>query len=194
MAAEPARQDRERRGAPTLSVIHPTEASRRTPLAVAIGAAAIFSIAAGSIHAATIHDQFQESWLYGISFVAFAVGQIGWGFLAARYPSRPLLLVGLAGNALVMVIWALTRMAGAFVGPFAKVAIPVGFPDAFATTLEGLAVVSCVAGLVASRSRRTLRRPAAAGVWVTAAAIAVPLATLAILSQLGVLPSLTPSY
>ena len=196
MAAQPEhRENRAPHGRAQISVIDaPRGVDRRALWVLAVSAAAIFSIGAGTIHAATISDQFQQYRLYGITFVAFAIGQIGWGLLAARFPSRPLLVLGLVGNALVFVLWTLTRTVGSFVGPFAHIAMPVGFPDAVATTFEGLAVANCIAGLVVSRRPRQTSRTLAAGVWITAAAIAVPLATLAILSQIGLLPSLPPSY
>jgi len=195
MAAEPARPDVEDSRIPiALSVLRPRGVPRRAPWVLALCAAALFSIGAGAIHAATIRDQFAESTLYGLTFIAFAVGQIGWGFLALRWPSRVLAAIGLAGNAAVMAIWALTRTVGGLVGPAAGTKLPVGFADAVATTLEGLAVVGAVVAVAASRRRGEVSRRTAAGVWITAAAIAVPLATLAILSQLGALSSLPPAY
>ena len=55
----------------------PFTSRRRSLWATLLGAAALFSAGAGAIHAATVSYQFGESTLYGITFVTFAVGQIG---------------------------------------------------------------------------------------------------------------------
>jgi hypothetical protein len=162
-------------------------------VATELGAAAWFSLGAGVIHAATVSYQFSESTLYGLSFVAIAVGQIGWAALIVAFPSRGLAILGIVGNAAVIALWAISRTSGVPVGPVSGSPLPVGFPDAVATTLEGLIVCACVAALVVSHGDRLASTASRAWVWGGAAAVAVPLATLAVLSQAGVLTSLPPA-
>ena len=104
-------------------------------LAAVLAAAGLFSLGAGVIHAATIDYQFSESTLYGLTFVAFAVGQIGWWALATTFPSRTLAVLGILGNAMVLTIWVVTRTAGPPIGPEAGGPLPVTFPDAVATNV-----------------------------------------------------------
>ena len=133
------------------------------------------------------------STLYGLTFVAFAVGQIGWGLLAASFPSRPVAIIGALGNATVFATWVITRTVGVPSGPLAGAPLPAGFADAVATTLEGLAVVAAIAAFVASWRRGAASRRARVAILVIAATVAIPLATLAVLSQAGVVPALPPS-
>ena len=99
-------------------------------------------------------------------------------------------MLGILGNAMVFTIWVVTRTAGPPIGPEAGGPLPVTFPDAVATTLEGLAVVTGIVALIPSmRDRVASIRP-----WATmltlAAIVAIPLWTLAVLSQAGVLTGL----
>src|SRR5437764_13152371 len=68
---------------------------RGTMFAAVLAAAGMFSLGAGVIHAATIDYQFSGSTLYGLTFVAFAVGQIGWWALVTAFPSRSLAVLGI---------------------------------------------------------------------------------------------------
>jgi hypothetical protein len=102
-------------------------------------------------------------------------------------------VVGALGNAAVFATWVITRIAGVPSGPLAGAPLPAGFADSVATTLEGLAVVAALAALAASW-RLSARSPRArAAILIAAAGIAIPLATLAVLSQAGVIPALPPS-
>ena len=153
----------------------------------------MFALGAGAIHAATIRYESTVSALFGAAFVAMAVGQIGWFVLVTTFPRKWIALAGILGNAAVIGIWALTRTVGAPVGPYASTPLPVGFPDAVATTLEGLAVVAGTGALALSRRARTVSAPVRSGIVVAAYVITVPLATLAVLAQTGVLASLPAS-
>jgi hypothetical protein len=113
--------------------------------------------------------------------------------LAAAFPSRPMAILGALGNAAVFATWVITRTVGVPSGPLAGGTLTAGFPDSVATTLEGLAVVAAVGALLASRLRRTTGSRARVTILVAAAAVAIPLATLAVLSQAGILPALPPS-
>jgi hypothetical protein len=195
MAAQP--EHRENRPPYAGAQITVVEAARRVDRRAlwvsAIAAAGVFSVGAGAIHASAASYQMRVSPLYGLTFVAFAIGQIGWGMLAAAFPSRAMAILGALGNAAVFATWVITRTVGVPSGPLAGGTLTAGFPDSVATTLEGLAVVAAVGALLASRRRRTAGSGARMTILVAAAAVAIPLATLAVLSQAGILPALPPS-
>jgi hypothetical protein len=150
----------------------------------------VLSLGAGAIHASTVSYQFSESTLYGWTFVTFAVGQIGWGPLVSAFPSRWLAVAGILGNAAVFVIWVITRTAGAPLGPSAGAPLPATFPDSVATTLEGLAVVTGLAGIALSFQGRRASVAARSGVLASALVVSVPLTTLAVMTQAGLITSL----
>ena len=106
------------------------------------------SMSAALIHFAVIQQHLADYWVYGWFFVVVATGQLAWALLAVLRPTRPLLLAGAVGNALVVVAWVVTRVYGALVGPEATSRAAVGFGDLASTLLEVVIVVGCVAGLV----------------------------------------------
>jgi hypothetical protein len=194
MAAQPEKRDElKSHGRSQLALVTAARrADRRAVWVSAITAAGVFSVGAGAIHASATSYQMGVSALYGLTFVAFAVGQIGWGLLAAAVPSRPMAVVGAVGNAAVFATWVITRIAGVPSGPLAGAPLPAGFADSVATTLEGLAVVAALAAL--ATWHRGARSPhARAAILIAAGGIAIPLTTLAVLSQAGVIPALPPS-
>ena len=105
------------------------------------------SMSAALIHFAVIQQHLADYWVYGWFFVVVATGQLAWALLAVLRPTRPLLLAGAVGNALVAVAWVVTRAYGALVGPEATSRAAVGFGDVASTLLEVAIVVGCVAGL-----------------------------------------------
>ena len=105
------------------------------------------SMSAALIHFAVIQQHLADYWVYGWFFVVVATGQLAWALLAILRPTRPLLLAGAVGNALVVVAWVVTRVYGALVGPEATSRAAVGFGDVASTLLEVAIVVGCVAGL-----------------------------------------------
>jgi len=149
----------------------PFTSRRRSLWATLLGAAALFSAGAGAIHAATVSYQFGESTLYGITFVTFAVGVV-------NVPDPSAAFTVIDGEA---------RTVGAPLGPAAGAALPATFPGSVATTLEGLAVAGGVAALALSARDRAAGAARRAGVWIGAAIVAIPLATMAVLTQLGVI-------
>lgn len=94
------------------------------------------SAGAAAIHGAVIGEHFRESALYGWFFMLAALAQLAWAVLLARRPERDLLLAGALGNSLVILLWALTRIAGLPLGPEPWRPETVGPPDALATLLE----------------------------------------------------------
>jgi hypothetical protein len=96
--------------------------------------------------------------------------------------ARWLLWAGVAGNALVVITWIVTRTDSALVGPAATTPERAGFGDLVATVMQVLVVASCLALL----SRRRVR----AGWWaeqarVIAALAVVPFLVSALYSAVG---------
>jgi hypothetical protein len=143
---------------------------------------ALLSIGAAVIHFAVVAEHFDEWWLTGTFFLALGVFQLVWALLVLQAPSPLLYLAGAAANALVVVLWIVSRTSGVPVGPEAGEAEAVALPDSLATAFE----VVLIAILFLLLSRRTtlqttarLGRPAAS--WA-AAAIVAALTALALVS------------
>jgi len=145
---------------------------------------ALLSIEAAVIHFAVVAQHFDEWWLTGTFFVLVALFQLAWALLVLRAPSRPFYLAGAVTNALVVVLWIVSRTNGVPVGPGAGEAEPVALPDTLATAFEVVLVVVLVAllsGQTAPGTSRLVRRSAVswAGAVVVAALTALALVTIA---------------
>ena len=90
-------------------------------------------------------------------------------------PSRSLLVVGLVGNALVVLVWLASRTIGLPIGPEAGAAEPAAFVDVLSTILE-IAIVAGAAGLLLRGRPTTSVRGLT--VWLGLAALVVVLAIL----------------
>jgi hypothetical protein len=85
-----------------------------------------------------------EQWLgYGVFFFAVAVLQVMYSMaLAVNPPDRTLLWVGIGGDSLIIVGWAITRTVGIpFFGPMAGEVLPVGLLDGLAQILGAIQIV-----------------------------------------------------
>jgi hypothetical protein len=84
-----------------------------------------------------------EQWLgYGVFFVTAAVLQVMYSMVLAVTPPRRIVLwLGIAGNALIIVMWGITRTAGIPFGPMAGEVLPVGLLDALAQIFVVLQIV-----------------------------------------------------
>jgi hypothetical protein len=83
-------------------------------------------------------------WLgYGVFFFTVAVLQVMYSMaLAVSPPNRALLWLGIVGNSLVVVTWAITRTIGIpFFGPMAGVVLPLGLLDGLAQLLAIVQIV-----------------------------------------------------
>jgi hypothetical protein len=140
----------------------------------AVPVLAALAAAAGLVHGAAAPSHVAESAAHGLFFVVVATAQLGWAAaLLVRRPSRPLLAAGVAGNAAVAGVWAVTRAGGAE---------PVGLADAMCTAWE-VAVVAVGGALVARPAAGDRATPppspwARAGSGVSAAVLG--LATVAV--------------
>ncbi len=106
--------------------------------------AAWLSMSAALIHFAVIKQHFEEYQLYGWFFVVVATAQLVWAVLVVVRPSRPLLVGGALGNALVAGTWVLTRTYGSLIGPDATRPATAGFGDILSTIFEVGLVLAAV--------------------------------------------------
>jgi hypothetical protein len=97
---------------------------------------ALTSLAAAAIHFAVTGDHFQEGVAIGLFFAILAWAQVLWAVGILLAPSRLLLAAGIAGNLVVVVIWAVSRTTGLPFGAEAGTPEPVGAADVAATVLE----------------------------------------------------------
>jgi hypothetical protein len=105
---------------------------------------AALSLLAAAVHLWVMPEHLEEWWGYGAFFLVLAVAQGMYGLGLLRWPSRPFLLLGVAGNLAVAILWLVTRTTGIpLLGPHAGEVEGVGVLDLACT----LAEVGIVAGL-----------------------------------------------
>jgi hypothetical protein len=151
---------------------------------------ALLSGAAAIIHFAVIGQHLRESWLFGAFFAVAALAQLAWALLAMARPSQRVWLAGAVGNAVVIVVWIVSRTLGLPLGAEAGHAEPVGFADALSTAYEVLLVVGATT-LARSTPRMQLRlRWARIAAWAVGVVV-VPLTLLAVLNAVGALSPLS---
>ena len=105
-------------------------------------AAATLSLLAALIHLWVVPEHFEEWWGYGAFFLVAAASQVLYAPLVLAWPTRMVLLLGIAGNLAIVALYLLTRTVGIPVfGPGAGEVEGFGFVDACATSSEvGIAV------------------------------------------------------
>jgi hypothetical protein len=151
--------------------------------------AALGSAGAASIHLAVAKMHFDEYTLFGLFFVGSGIAQLAWPIWLLFRRWRPLLVLGAAGNALIVALWGVDRIWGLPLGPTPWKPDPIGFGDTVTSGFEVLVVFACVALL--ARGRGGVLR-AAPMVALTVSALV--LTTLSLLSVIGVGSSfLTPT-
>jgi hypothetical protein len=150
---------------------------------------ALLSAGAAAIHFAVVKMHFDEYTLFGIFFVGAGVAQLAWGLWLVVRPSRPLLVLGALGNALIVALWGVDRIWGLPLGPEHWKPEPVGFGDGVTAAFELLLVTGCIA-VLGRGGRRPMRTRAAVALTLAVAA----LTALSLLSVLAVGSSfLTPT-
>jgi hypothetical protein len=108
----------------------------------------LYTVAALSLVAALIHlwvmpEHFEEWWGYGAFFLVAAVAQVVYVPLLVRWPNRSVLLLGIAGNSAIVLLYLLTRVVGIpLFGPEAGEVEGVGIIDLCATSSEAAIVVA----------------------------------------------------
>ena len=96
-------------------------------------------------------------------FIGAAIAQLVAAMSLTMTRDRRVLLAIAAGNAVVIVMWALSRTVGLPIGPTPGIAESVSLPDVLATIAEA-AIVTLSIALAA------IRRPLPVGRWTTGAA------------------------
>ena len=124
-------------------------------------ALALLSIGAAVIHFVVTPGHWDEYWGQGLFFIIAAVAQLLWAVWILVAPSRPLYLLGAAGNAAIVVLWVVTRTAGIPAGPGAGEREAVEFADTLATVFEVLLVIGALA-LARTAPPRPIRWPVGA--------------------------------
>jgi hypothetical protein len=132
-------------------------ASRGTAATLALRAAAALSLLAAAMHLWVVPEHFEEWWGYGAFFVVLAVAQGLYALVLLRWPSRAFLLLGVASNLAVAILWLVTRTTGMpLLGPHAGETEGVGVLD-LACTLGEVGIVAGL-GALAMRGLPTERR------------------------------------
>lgn len=155
------------------------------PIRAVYAALAVTSLAVAGIHFAVMAEHFDEYFLFGLFFSVVAWLQALWALGIVASPGRPLLLAGLAGNALVVVVWLVSRTTGLPIGPEAGTPEPSAFLDVLSTVLE-VGIVVVVATLLLRR--RTSKEPRAGGpaaLAVVGLALALIVLTTAAVASVG---------
>jgi hypothetical protein len=140
-----------RTNADPMSAIARTDAD--PGVSVAQASLAALSMAAAAIHFAVMGEHFAEYVAFGVFFSVVAWSQALWVVGVIVLPSRRLLLVGLVGNALVILVWLFSRTTGLPIGPEAGAPEPAAFVDVLSTILE--VVIVAGTGMLLLRGRPT---------------------------------------
>jgi hypothetical protein len=118
----------------------------------ALYVAAALSLVAALIHLWVTPEHFEEWWGYGAFFLVAALAQALYTPLVLVWPTRVVLLGGIAGNLAIVVLYLLTRTVGIpLFGPGAGETEGIGFIDLYATASE----VGIAAALGAALLRET---------------------------------------
>lgn len=105
---------------------------------------AVLSAAVGTIHLFVAGSHFDYYWAHGAFFVAVGLSQIAWAGLVWAFPTRFLLIAGVAGNGVVIGTWAMSRAIGAPFGPRPWTPEAIAYIDLLATGFEVLIVAWAV--------------------------------------------------
>ena len=139
---------------------------------------AALSAGAAAIHFAVVFEHFAQYTPYGVFFLVISWAQLIWPAVLLWRPSRPWMWLGIAGNAIVIAVYAASRTVGLPFGPDVHHAESVGALDVVSCVLEFGLIVGCAALLwrPSLADRPVTRRGAVARV---AALVAVPAAVIA---------------
>jgi hypothetical protein len=108
--------------------------------------AADLSLAAGIAHALVTPEHWEEWIGYGAFFVAATAAQVGFAGIVLRWPTKPVLLAGIGGNAFLLLFYAYTRLVGVPLGPAIGTTEGVALIDLATKAAElGLVVVLAAA-------------------------------------------------
>jgi hypothetical protein len=144
-----------------------------------LGALAALSVGAAAIHFAVVFEHFAQYTPYGVFFLVISWAQLIWPAVLLWRPSRPWMWLGIAGNAIVIAVYAASRTVGLPFGPDVHHAESVGALDVVSCVLEFGLIVGCAALLwrPSLAERPVARRGAVAR---AAALAAVPATVIAV--------------
>jgi hypothetical protein len=143
-----------------------------------LGGLASLSVGAAAIHFAVVFEHFAEYTLYGAFFLVISWAQVIWPVVLLWRLSRLWLWLGIAGNAIVIAVYAASRTVGLPFGPDLHSPESVGALDVTSCVLEFGLIAACAALLWRPSlvDRPVRHRGAVARV---AALAAVPVAVIA---------------
>jgi hypothetical protein len=124
---------------------------RRTPSDLPVSSALRFAsaacVVAAGIHVAVAPEHFRESALYGAFFVTAAACQLAGAATLLLVRSRLFTSFVAVGNAVIVLLWLVTRVVGIPVGPQAGEVERFQLLDISASTAEAAVVVCCALAL-----------------------------------------------
>lgn len=167
------------------SIQRPPTARLAWPIPAVYSALAVTSLAASGIHFAVMGEHFDEYFAFGLFFSVVAWLQALWALGVVVAPTRSLLAAGLIGNAVVAVVWAVSRTTGLPIGPEPGTPEPAAFLDVLSTVLEAGIVAGTAALLVRRRPPRESRGGPGASLMVAGFALALVLLTTAAVASGG---------
>jgi hypothetical protein len=116
-------------------------------------AAAFLSVGAGYVHLAYTESHWEDWWAYGLFFLATGIAQLLFAPLILRWPSRPLIAIGIAGNLAIVGMYVWSRTEGIPFGPHTGVVEQAAAPD-LATTAGEILLVVLLLLMIGSVARR----------------------------------------
>lgn len=146
---------------------------------------ALISASAGLIHLAVLGEHLRENVMFGVFFAAAGTFQLVWALLVPIWRARVILLGGVLGNAMIIVLWSLSRTTGLPLGPEAGVAEPVGLPDTLTVIYESVVVVGTAVVLTRGHPNLHVSSRAIRAVAWAVLLVVLPLTLLGILRGVG---------
>lgn len=146
-------------------------AATKTDSKLAVRLAALASLGGATIHFAVIPTHWREWMPAGVFFLSIALFQLVWARLALTRTTALVLAGGIAINVGALVLWAVSRTAGAPFGPHAGEAELVQAADLCALLLQIYVVMG--AGWALYRGRRGQPIPAFGNAVVLLGAIVI---------------------
>jgi hypothetical protein len=165
-----------REGSRQLTVL----SAQRDARTVLLTGVVTFLVCAALIHLAVVGPHLAESGLYAAFFVSAAVAQLIAAMALTMTRNRRWLMAIALGNALIIVVWAVSRTVGLPIGPTPGVAESVSVPDVLATVAE-VAIVTLSVALVRIRHPLSMRRWIVGGTAILVPVIALVIAVVAII-------------
>jgi hypothetical protein len=130
-----------------------------------VTALAALSVGAAAIHFAVTFSHFSEYVLYGVFFFVISWAQLIWPAVLVWRPSPLWLELGVAGNAVIVVVYVASRTTGLPFGPDVHEVEPVGALDVVSCILEVTLIAGCLALLWRpSLAERPVRRRGGIGI------------------------------